>query len=112
MDEKKYRVLHKTMARKNRRQNDTRALREIRKFQESSEFLIRKLPLQRLVREIAHEFMDDVRFSKPSLMAIQEITEAYMVGLLEDANLATIHRNRVTLHPKDFQLALRLRGES
>lgn len=98
------------MARNNRR-NGTQALREIRRYQESTEFLIRKLPLQRLVREIAADFMNDVRFSKSSLMAIQEVAEEYMVGLLEDANLAAIHANRVTIQPKDLQLVRSLRGE-
>lgn len=100
------------MARNNNQRNGTRALREIRKYQESTEFLIRKLPFHRLVREIGAEFIDDLRFSGASLMAIQEVAEAYMVGALEDANLAAIHANRVTIQPKDLQLVRSIRGES
>ena len=44
-------------------------------------------------------------------MAIQEATEAYMVGLFEDTNLCAIHAKRVTIMPKDIQLARRIRGE-
>jgi histone H3 len=71
----------------------TVALREIRKYQKSTELLIRKLPFQRLVREIAQDF------------------KAYLVGLFEDTNLAAIHAKRVTIMPKDIQLARRIRGE-
>ena len=89
----------------------TVALREIRKFQKSTELLIRKLPFQRLVREIATEFKSDLRFQSTAITAIQEATEAYMVGLFEDTNLCAIHARRVTIMPKDIQLARRIRGE-
>ena len=44
-------------------------------------------------------------------MALQEASEAYLVSLFEDTNLAAIHAKRVTIQPKDLQLARRLRGE-
>ena len=89
----------------------TVALREIRKYQKSTELLIRKLPFQRLVREIAQDFKTDLRFQSSAVLALQEAAEAYLVGLFEDTNLAAIHAKRVTIMPKDIQLARRLRGE-
>jgi histone H3 len=87
------------------------ALREIRKFQKSTELLIRKLPFQRLVREISNDFKADLRFHSQALLALQEASEAYLVGLFEDTNLCAIHAKRVTIMPKDLQLARRIRGE-
>ncbi|XP_062531812.1 uncharacterized protein LOC134201310 [Bombyx mori] len=65
----------------------TVALREIRRYQKSTELLIRKLPFQRLVREIAQDFKTDLRFQSSAVMALQEASEAYLVGLFEDTNL-------------------------
>jgi histone H3 len=89
----------------------TCALREIRRYQKSTDLLIRKLPFQRLVREIAQGFRDDLRFQGTAILALQEASEAYLVGLFEDTNLAAIHAKRVTIYPKDIQLARRIRGE-
>ncbi|CAG8629464.1 589_t:CDS:2 [Ambispora gerdemannii] len=115
----------------------TVALREIRRYQKSTELLIRKLPFQRLVREIAQDFKTDLRFQSSAIGALQEVSigfftmgddhrhlhhpfppphsdlaaEAYLVSLFEDTNLAAIHAKRVTIQPKDIQLARRLRGE-
>lgn len=89
----------------------TVALREIRRYQKSTELLIRKLPFQRLVREIAQDFMSDLRFQASAIAALQEASEAYLVGLFEDTNLCAIHAKRVTIMPKDLQLARRIRGE-
>ena len=79
--------------------------------QKSTELLIRKLPFQRLVREIAQDFKTDLRFQSSAVLALQEAAEAYLVGLFEDTNLAAIHAKRVTIMPKDIQLARRIRGE-
>ncbi|XP_075927103.1 histone H3-like [Petromyzon marinus] len=89
----------------------TVALREIRRYQKSTELLIRKLPFQRLVREIAQDFKTDLRFQSSAVMALQEASEAYLVALFEDTNLCAIHAKRVTIMPKDIQLARRIRGE-
>lgn len=116
----------------------TVALREIRKYQKSTELLIRKAPFQRLVREIAQDFKNDLRFQSTAVLALQEAAEAYLVGLFEDTNLCAIHAKRVTImydaiqlfflnstsahsnslvflflsdRPKDIQLARRIRGE-
>ncbi|TRY85931.1 hypothetical protein DNTS_011942 [Danionella cerebrum] len=72
----------------------TVALREIRRYQKSTELLIRKLPFQRLVREIAQDFKTDLRFQSSAVMALQESSEAYLVGLFEDTNLCAIHAKR------------------
>jgi len=89
----------------------TVALREIRRYQKSTELLIRKLPFQRLVREIAQEFKTDLRFQGSAVLALQEAAEAYLVGLFEDTNLCAIHAKRVTIMPRDIHLARRIRGE-
>ena len=89
----------------------TVALREIRRYQKSTELLIRKLPFQRLVREIAQDFKTDLRFQSAAIMALQESAEAYLVGLFEDSNLCAIHAKRVTIMPKDIQLARRIRSK-
>ena len=81
------------------------------KYQKSTELLIRKLPFQRLVREIAQDFKTDLRFQSTAVLALQEASEAYLVGLFEDTNLCAIHAKRVTIMPKDIQLARRIRGE-
>ncbi|KAI1707127.1 protein kinase domain-containing protein [Ditylenchus destructor] len=89
----------------------TVALREIRRYQKTTELLIRKLPFQRLVREIAQDFKTDLRFQSAAIGALQEASEAYLVGLFEDTNLCAIHAKRVTIMPKDIQLARRIRGD-
>jgi histone H3 len=89
----------------------TVALREIRRYQKSTDLLIRKAPFQRLVREIAQNFGTDLRFQSTAVLALQEAAEAYLIGLLEDTNLCAIHAKRVTIMPKDIQLARRIRGE-
>ncbi len=88
----------------------TVALREIRRYQKSTDLLIRKMPFQRLVREIAQEYKDDIRFQGQAVLALQEAAEAFLVGLMEDTNLCAIHAKRVTIMPKDMQLAQRIRG--
>jgi histone H3 len=88
----------------------TVALREIRRYQKSTELLIRKLPFQRLIREIAQEFKTDLRFQSTAIGALQESAEAYLISLFEDVNLCAIHAKRVTIQAKDLHLARRLRG--
>jgi histone H3 len=89
----------------------TVALREIRKFQKTTDLLISKMPFQRLVREIAQNYKADLRFQTVAVAALQEAAEAYLVGLFEDTNLCAIHARRVTIMPKDMSLARRIRGE-
>jgi len=73
--------------------------------------LIRKLPFQRLVREVALEYNSNLRMQSAALGALQEAAEAYLVGLFEDANVCAIHAKRITIYAKDIQLARRIRGE-
>lgn len=96
------------------------ALKEIRKYQShhkhGTELLVRKAPFQRLVREIALDlasanFPAGIRFAASAMDALQHGLEDYMVGLNQDGNLEAIHAGRVTLMPKDLQLARRIRGE-
>ena len=89
----------------------TVALREIRRYQKSTDLLMKKAPFQRLVREVTQDFKSDLRFQSSAVMALQEASEAYLVGLFEDTNLCAIHARRVTIMPKDMQLARRIRGE-
>jgi histone H3 len=89
----------------------TVALQEIRRFQKSTELLIRRMPFQRLVREISQRMHPDLRYQSAAIAALQEASEAYLVGLFEDTNLCAIHAKRVTIMPKDIQLARRIRGE-
>jgi histone H3 len=73
--------------------------------------LIRKAPFQRLVREIAQKLKKEVRFQSTAVLALQEASEAYMVGMFEDTNLAALHAKLVTIMPRDMLLARRLRGK-
>ncbi|XP_038822252.1 histone H3-like centromeric protein A isoform X1 [Salvelinus namaycush] len=89
----------------------TRALMEIRKYQKSTDLLLRKGPFARLVREVCHTYSRDfMRWQVNALLALQEAAEAFLVLLFSDAYLCTIHAKRVTLFPRDIQLARRIRG--
>jgi histone H3 len=88
----------------------TVALREIKKYQKTSDLLVRKMPFMRLVREIASEYTSkDVRFQRSSLFVLQTWAESFLIELFEDANLVSMHAKRVTVMPKDVQMALRVR---
>jgi histone H3 len=92
----------------------TVALREIRKYQRSGDLLLKKLPFQRLVREIAQNMVSmdtSIRFQGQAVIALQEASEKYLVDLFEDTNLCAIHAKRVTITPRDLHLALRIRGD-
>jgi len=89
----------------------TVALREIRRYQKNTDLLLRKAPFQRLVKEIAQDFKSDVRMQSTAMLALQEAAEAYLVGLFHDTNECALHAKRVTIMPKDMQLARRIRGE-
>ena len=95
----------------------TVALCEIRKYQKSTDLLLRKLPFQRFVREVTQNARGDLRFQATALAASQEATKAYLIGLLEDTNLCAIHARRVTIMPKDlhspgdFEGIIRVRGK-
>ncbi|KAL3041263.1 hypothetical protein OYC64_019458 [Pagothenia borchgrevinki] len=89
----------------------TRALMEIRKYQKSSDLLLRKAPFSRLVREVCQSLSgESLRWQVYALLALQEAAEAFLVLLFSDANLCAIHAKRVTIFPRDIQLARRIRG--
>ena len=93
-----------------RRSHTGTGLREIHRYQKLTELLIRRLPFQRLVREIAQDMKGRLNFASGAILALQEAAEAYL-GLFEDTNLCAIHAKRITIMPKDIQLARRIRGE-
>ncbi|KAH8683073.1 histone-fold-containing protein [Tricladium varicosporioides] len=98
---------------KRRYKPGTLALKEIRRYQNSTDLLMRKLPFSRLVREIAINLRpvgEDMRWQSQAIMALQEAAEAFLVHLFEDTNLCAIHAKRVTIMQKDIQLARRIRG--
>lgn len=94
-----------------RRRPGVQALRDIRKYQRGVDLLIRRLPFQRLVREIAKTRKSGVRFQSTAIQALQEAAEAHLVGLFEDANRCAIHAHRVTIMQKDMKLARKIRGD-
>ncbi len=89
----------------------TVALRQIKKAQKGTELLLRRAPFARLIKEIASGAKEGLRFQSSAVLALQESTEAYTIGLLSDSNLCAIHAKRVTVMTKDLALARRLRGE-
>lgn len=89
----------------------TVALREIKRYQKAIDMLLPRAPFQRFVRAICEGIDSQLRFQSQALLAIQEATEMYLVGLFEDSNLCAIHANRVTIMKKDIELARRIRGE-
>lgn len=97
--------------RKRRMRPGERALKEIRQYQTSTDLLIRRLPFARLVREIQQGLSRQTySWQASAILALQEAAEAHLVGLFEDCNLCAIHAKRVTIMPKDMQLARRIRG--
>lgn len=104
----------------------TVALRDIRRYQKGHQLLVPRAPFVRLVRELtvkvlenssakgAHWSIDprDARYNANAIEALREATEAYIVGLFEDTNLLAIHAKRVTIMPRDMQLARRIRGDA
>lgn len=97
---------------KRRNKPGTVALREIKKYQRTEEQrMFARAPLMRRVREIMADFDKDFRLQAVAAEAIHEASEAYLVSMLEDANLCAIHARRQTLMKKDVNLALRIRGD-
>ncbi len=86
------------------------ALKEIRRYQNSTNLLIPRVRFQRLVREISNDFKLNLQFQSGAIGTLQEASEAYLVGLFEDTNLCALHASRVTIMPRDIQLARRIRG--
>ena len=79
------------MQKRRRFRPGTVALREIQRYQKSTDLLIRRAPFQRVVQEIVRSFRNDLRIQAAAIKGLQEATEAYLVGLFEDSNLCAIH---------------------
>lgn len=95
------------------KKTQTAALKEIAKLQRTTNSVIPKLPFARLIREILMEYSHrELRITPESLMCLQESAEIFAVQLMEDAYRCTLHRDRVTLMPKDMKLAVMLRKDS
>ena len=96
-------------------------MREIRRYQQSTECLIKQTPFNKLIKEISQEYRVcpdgpgmpsvEVRFQSTALAALQEAAENFIVGLFEDVNVSAVHAQRVTMMPQDIRLALRIRGD-
>jgi histone H3 len=89
----------------------TVALRDIRRYQRSTELLIRKLPFRRLVRDIVAGIVGEVRFTGEAMEALHEAAEDYIVRLFKDTNLIALNAGRRTVQRCDMVLARRIRGE-
>ena len=79
---------------------------------DDNRLLLRQKPFQRIVRQLAEDYCTDLRFQASALAALQEASEAFLVGLFEDAYLCSLHSGRVTLMPSDLLLARRIRGDT
>lgn len=97
--------------RKRKRASGAKALSEIRKLQRTTELLIPFQPFQRLVREIAQDYKDDLRFTGSAILALQTAAEDYIINLLHMTQLSALHAKRVNLKPRDMHLARRIMDE-
>ena len=96
---------------KRRTRPGAKALREIRKYQRSTDSIVPRAPLQRIIKEITGKYMPDARYSIGAIEAVHQCIEAYMVGLFEDTGLCAVHARRKTIMTRDMRLARRIRGE-
>ena len=89
-----------------------RALRDIKMYQRSTDLLLPKIALYRVIKEMTAKIFPDARYSNAAINAIQNCVESHMIGLFEDTNLCAIHAGRATIMTKDMRLARRIRGET
>ncbi|VDL58184.1 unnamed protein product [Hymenolepis diminuta] len=110
-----YQCTHRSSSKKNKYSEQWRAQSKVDLWKASGKVIVtktvQKIPFQRLVREIAQEYKSDLRFQMTAVVALQEAAEAYLVGFIENTNLCAIRERRVTIMPKDMQLARRIRDE-
>ena len=109
--EKQLKIIREDKIEKQRKiQRGMQDLKDIQKYQKGADLLIWRLPFQRLVREIVQKRSEGLRLQSSAVLALQKAGEAFLVGLLEQANICAIHAKQVTIMPKDIQLARRIRG--
>ena len=96
---------------KRRTRPGAKALREIKMYQRSTNTLIPRAPIQRIIKEITAKYKPDARYSYGAIEAVHQCVDAYMVGLFEDTGLCAIHARRKTIMTRDMRLARRIRGE-
>lgn len=89
----------------------TVALREIKRYQKTTDRLIQRSPFQRLLKEVLHDINPELRMQNLATIALQEASEAFLTNLFEDSNLVAIHGKRTTVTDKDLKLVCRIRGE-
>ena len=104
-------IRDKKLEKQRKTQREMQALKEIQKYQKGSGILIQRAPFQRLVKEIVQKQWESLKLQSSTVLALQEASEAFPVGLMEQANLCSIHAKRVTIMPQDIQLARRIRGD-
>ena len=92
-------------------QRGMQALKEIQKYHKGADLLTRRVPFQRLVREIVQKRGEGLKLQSSAVLALQEAGEAFIVGLMEQANLCAICAKWVTIMPRDIQLACRIQGD-
>ena len=96
---------------KKRARPGKKALREIKMYQRSTNTLLPRATLQRVIKEISSKYFPDARYSYGAIDAVQQCVESYMIGLFEDTQLCAVHAKRMTCMTKDMRLARRIRGE-
>ena len=94
-----------------KRSNQCIALRDIKKYQETTDLLIKGLPFQRLVRDIAMQYNTELKFQRAAIEALQEGCEAFLVKLFGLTNILASHAKRITILRKDIQLAIYILNE-
>jgi histone H3 len=99
-----------SMVKKQHQRSKSKQIREIKKYQSTTDLLLPKAPFERLVREIAQAKQPDIKFRPAAIEALQEASEALLIGMMEDGLLCTVHAQRVTLMRKDLELAERIRA--
>ena len=92
-------IRDKKLEKQRKMQRGMQALREIQKYQKGANLLIQRVPFQRLVKEIVQKWQEGLKLQSSTVLALQVAGEAFLVGLIEQANLCAIHAKRVTIMP-------------
>ena len=103
--------LEKFSNKKYKKKKPSNVLKEIKQYQNSCELLIPNKTFQRVVKSISKQYNQEIKFQYSAIKALQEASEAFLIGMFEDGNLCSIHGNRITIMKKDLILAEKIRGE-